>query len=374
MAELQPLAAHRHKVRIGDALPFSICDAAGRLLLASGQVIDSADRLQGLLERGAFVDLSQLDDLGGRIANARPEELPGLWDSSLDAVGRLLRASVHAEFSASLERASQPVMALIGRDPDLAILQVVRHDDGQVSQYGSRHAVHAAIAAHLAARRLGWDTETVRRVFRAALTMNLSVVELQNRLAAQVTPLTAMQRENIRAHPERSVELLQTAGVADRDWLEAVVRHHEHETGSGYPKGLTDVGELAMLLSRADVFTAKFSPRCNRPPLSPDVAARQLYMEDKGNPMAAALIKEFGIYPPGCAVRLASGETGIVMRRGEVANAPLVVVVTSRTGEPLITPVRRDTSRPGLAIEAVIPLAAQKVRIGLDKLMLLAAG
>ena len=98
------------------------------------------------------------------------------------------------------------------------------------------------------------------------------------------------------------------------------------------------------------------------------VAARQLFIENPGDPLASMLIKEFGIYPPGCTVRLASGETGVVMRRGEVANTPVVVVVTSRTGEPLITPMPRDTAKPGFGVVGVVPLAAQKVRISAERL------
>lgn len=365
---LQTLESHRTHVRIGQPLPFSICDASGRLLLARGQAIASAEQLESLLERNAMVDTSQQDDTVRKIAEAKPSELPALWDSSVDQVGRVLRSSAQAEFSASLERASQPVVALIARDPDLAIFQVVRHEEGEISQYASRHAVHAAIASNLAAKRLGWGQDVAQRVFRAALTMNVSMVDLQNRLAGQVTPLTELQRQAIHQHPERSAEMLRMSGVTDEDWLKAVERHHEHETGTGYPKALTDVGDLAMLLHRSDVFTAKLSPRGTRAAMAPDAAARQLYLEDKGNPMVAALIKEFGIYPPGCAVRLASGETGVVMRRGEGANTPMVVVVTSKTGEALMTPMPRDTSKPGCGIVGVIPMGAQRVRISAERL------
>ena len=43
-------------------------------------------------------------------------------------------------------------------------------------------------------------------------------------------------------------------------------------------------------------------------------------------------------------------------------------VVTSRTGEPLITPMPRDTAKPGYNVVAVVPLAAQRVRISAERL------
>lgn len=369
---LQPLGAHRKEVVFGKPLPFGICDADGRLLLARGHAIQSEAQLEALLDRGAFVDRSGGHDPSQRVANARGDELPGLWDSGIDQIGHLLRASAdRGDFTSALEQASEPVIALIQRDPDLAIFQVVQQAEGTARQYASRHAVHTGIAAYLAAKRLNWSASDIKTTFRAALTMNISMVELQNRLANQLTPLTTMQRDQIRQHPERSVEILQSSGVTCADWLNAVAQHHEYGDGTGYPNGNGggDCCVLAQMLQRADVFTAKFSTRAQRKPLAPDAAARSLYLRDPGHPFSAALIKEFGLYPPGCTVRLQSGEMGVVARRGETANAPVVVVLVNRSGEPLITPIRRLTSQAGHGIAAVLPPTAIKVQLSLEKIV-----
>jgi HD-GYP domain-containing protein (c-di-GMP phosphodiesterase class II) len=367
--KLQALAKFRHQVVVGEPLLFGICDEHGRLLLASGQVIQSAEQLEELLERGAFVDQSAQDDAESRISTAKPTQLARIWDRSMEEVGQVLRATAGADFPRALERASKPVLALIVRDPDLALFQVVRQEEGEVAQYASRHAIHAGIAAGLAARRLGWDETAARCSFRAALTMNVSIVELQNRLCNQVTPLTPMQREQLRTHPERSAEMLRKAGVTDSDWIAAVVQHHGRDEVEGRPRSLTGISEIARLVCLADIFTAKLSPRATRPALAPDIAARQLFTANQADSMTAALIKEFGIYPPGTAVRLKSGEKGVVVKRGESANAPLVLVLTSSAGDHLITPLRRYTTKPEHAIAAVIPFSAIRVRIGTEKLM-----
>ena len=94
---LQPLGTHRNAVKVGQALPFSISDPTGRLLLARGQVISSIEQFDGLLERGALVDTSHLDDAAQKIAAARPQDLPALWDNSMAQVGGMLRAGNPAE-------------------------------------------------------------------------------------------------------------------------------------------------------------------------------------------------------------------------------------------------------------------------------------
>lgn len=286
-------------------------------------------------------------------------------------MGRRLRANPAGDFTHSLDHASRPLMALIERDPDLAILQAVRADavNGGPSSYSARHAVRTATAACLAATQLGWSVQARQCVLRTALTMTLSMAEPQNRLVTQVSPVTTLQRAEIQSHPERSAAMLEMAGVTDTDWLAAVRQHHEEDGGTGYPQRLAKVNEVAQLVHSADSFTAKLSPRLKRQPMLADAAARQQYQSRKGDAMTAALIKEFGLYPPGCAVRLKSGEVGMVMRRGETAATPLVAVLTDRAGGLLPEPGRRDTARREFAIVAVIPLAEMKIRVGLEKLI-----
>jgi hypothetical protein len=72
--------------------------------------------------------------------------------------------------------------------------------------------------------------------------------------------------------------------------------------------------------------------------------------------MVAALVKEFGLYPPGCFVILASGETAMVVQRGAAVNNPIVSVLSTARGEPCPEPLRRDTSFPAYAVKSVLPV------------------
>ncbi len=367
----QPLSLHKTRFQAGKPTPFGIFDVSGRLLLARGHQFESSEQLDKLIEREATVDVREFDDTARKIANARRDQLPAYWDESMGEVGRLLRASPTGDFTASLDEASRPLLALIERDPDLAILQAVRTEavDGGPTAYASRHAVHTATAACLAASRLGWSTAQKQCVLRTALTMNISMAELQNKLVTQVSPVTTLQRAEIESHPERSAAMLEMAGVTDNDWLEAVRQHHEEHDGTGYPKRPAKINEVAQLIHSADCFTAKLSPRLKRQPLLADAAARLQYQAAKGDALTAALIKEFGLYPPGCTVRLKSGEVGMVMKRGDSANTPVVAVLTDRQGNLRMEPAKRDTAKAEFGIQAVVPLAGLKVRVGLEKLI-----
>jgi HD-GYP domain-containing protein (c-di-GMP phosphodiesterase class II) len=371
-----PLATVKHRIVVGTPTPFNIRNTDHTLLLARGQVIATEDQLEALFDRGALVDTEEVKGPRAEVYEAHPEHLPGLWSKCMDHVGRTLRRADAADaqaFTDALDQAAQPVLALIERDPDLAIFQVVRQDAPGKTAYGVTHSVHSAITCHLVAQRMGWDTKMVEKVFKAALTMNISMLELQGRLALQVTPVTEVQRRAIHNHPLHSVEMLQASGITDPDWLNAVGHHHEEPGGKGYPHQCTEVSEMAALLHRADVYTAKLSARHARKALAANQAGREIFTREQGHPMVAAIIKEFGIYPPGCFVLLACGESGVVIKRGETANAPIVAALTNRRGEPLIEPVRRNTAQKEYAVTSVIPEHSLRVRVSPEKLVMLAS-
>ena len=367
-----PLSAFRQRIELGVPLPFNIRHADGTLLLARGQIIETPEQMEALLERGAVVDVVEVGPRTDTPADAPPEALPALWSACMDRVGRTLRLNPGRDFTTALDEASQPVLQLIARDPDLAIFQVLRQGALGPAHYGVSHSMHAAITSHLVAARLGWSADDTLRVFKAALTMNLSMLDLQERLSAQRTPPTASQREAIATHPLRSREMLEAAGIADAQWLDAVAQHHELPDGSGYPQHLQQICEFAELVRRADIYTAQLSTRAYRGAVPADDAVREMFRRDSGHPMAAALAKEFGVYPPGCYVTLACGEVGIVVKRGPNLAKPIVASMVGRSGEPLIEPLRRDTALPDYGIVNVVSEKSVRVRVSQEKLLLLA--
>ncbi len=371
--ECSPLAIAKQRIKLGSPLPFNIRHPDGTLLLARGQIISTDEQLEMLLERGALVDTEELKSLRNEAMDAPLERLPGMWNESVDRVGRTLKSSIASDFQTSLEETARPILALVERDPDLAIFQVLRQEVAGKQHYGVSHSVHSAIASFLVAQRLGWDADNKMRIFKCALTMNLSMLELQARLSTQVTAPTQAQRDVINEHPTRSREMLEASGVTDKDWLDGVSQHHEIPGGSGYPNKLQEVGDIANLLRRIDIYTAKLAGRVSRGALPANEAGRAIFLSDQGHPMSSAIIKEFGIYPPGCFVKLVSGEAGVVVKRGPNANTPLVAALTNRDGNALLEPLRRNTAVREHAIVSIISEKSIKVRVSPEKLVVLAS-
>jgi len=359
----------KQRIQLGAPLPFNVRNADKTLLLARGQHISSADQLQALLDRGALVDLAELQTAREEILKARREQLPGLWTRCLGQVEQALMLKPEAGFRATLDAAAAPVQSLIERDPELAIFQVLRQGGNADMAYGAQRSLQTAITSFLVAQRLGWAPEDLEKVFKVALTMNVSMMELQGQLARQHLPPSAEQQQALQQHPQASVRMLELSGVTDPDWLRAVLNHHEQEDGSGYPSGTSSVGELASLVRRADVYTAKLSARASRDAMAADLAGRQMFMQDPGHPMTAALVKEFGIYPPGCHVRLASGALAIVVGRGQTITTPTVACLTNARGVPLAAPQRTSTHDRAQAVVAVVGEQDVHVHLPMDQLM-----
>lgn len=348
------LSTVKHCVQPGIALPFNVRDADGTLLLARGQLVESQVHLEALFRRGALVDITELPSATDTVRTAPREQLPQLWAGCMNRLSTVLSADPGPDFVGALDDAAVPVQALIQRDPDLAIFQVLRRGAGADTTYGAQRSLQTAITSHLVAQRLGWDTDQCTLQFKVALTMNISMLELQGKLSRQATPPTPAQRHELQTHPMRSVRMLELAGITDTDWLQAVLQHHEQEDGHGYPSGRTDVADLASLARRADVYTSKLAARSTRDALAADLAGRQMFMQDPTHPITTALVREFGIYPPGCYVRLVSGELAIVVARGDNITMPVVTCLTTASGLPLAEPQRCQIDGKARAVAGVV--------------------
>ena len=360
-----------NQVKVGAPLPFNVRDELGQLLLARGYVVSSSAQLAELLARGIYVDIEEIKAL--KEGHAPPEEakrltLFDLWGQAVGRLDRLLRSvDTDPGFAARCDEFAVQFGGLVQRDPDIGIYVAVRQDERRLNLYGLTHSLHAAMVCQLLALRMGWAAADTRSLVKAALTMNLSIIELQGRVAA-LGRLSEAQRLQISAHPEKANERLRAAGVDDAAWLEAVLQHHERPGGDGYPGHLTQISEMASVLRLVDVFLAKITARAERPAVPIHEAAKQMFSESGGSPFAAAIIKEFGIYPPGNFVQLASGEMAVVIRRGATAHTPTVAAITNKDGVPTVNTTVRDTSRPQFAIKALAFDKAMMQRLAPERL------
>ncbi len=286
---------------------------------------------------------------------------------------RLLKRPQPEDFLKNIGFVETQMVEHLAVDSDSVLLRLVDLSASELSQYSSTHAMLVMALVEVGGAKIEqWD-EAARKALRlAALTMNISMTELQDQLAVQKSPLTAGQKSQIASHPQRSEEMLKALGCTDDLWLETVRLHHESEPGPLSARKLPS--QLARMIHRADVFASRLSPRKDRAALSAGAAAQCAYLDEFQNPdqAGAALIKAVGIYPPGSWVGLASSELGIVLRRGEKAHCPLVAALIGPDGMPFSRPFLRDTQDKQFAVNVSLPPEKIKFKPSLATLLRLA--
>ena len=346
-------------VKLGVPVPGDILDEAGHLMLSKGHVVEDQERLEHLLARGLFVDLRvfeaqfkpQASDPGAAPVVENHYDPFAVHGSLKTRLNRLLREVLGGSAKpAEIVELADQVRAFADRDVEAAVASSLldRHEE----VYPVGHSLSAAVLCAAIGHRMEWPEARQTATVCAALTMNLGMLEYHQRLHRQATPLSAPQLEQLHGHPDASVKLLQAIGVSDAAWLDAIRQHHDKADGSGYHH-VASSSEPSQLLRIADVFDARASARADRKALAPAQVIRSLFADEGKGPCAAfanALVKLFGLYPPGSFVRLANGEQAVVFRHGESPTTPVVAAVTTSSGSPLMKPVRRDTGRKDFTV------------------------
>ena len=94
------------------------------------------------------------------------------------------------------------LMALADRYPDKVLFQILRHDQTKLQSYGVSHSLHCAAVCCLTGKRMGWDDNQRRMLVSAAMSMNLSMIELQGRLARAVRAADARPAQRDQRPPD----------------------------------------------------------------------------------------------------------------------------------------------------------------------------
>lgn len=344
-------------VKLGKPLLWNVFDAQNNLLLSKGYVLESQHQIDVLLERGLFV--SEEDFVAVSASRPLPEEERfnpfWIWDDVFSKVVYLLKYAATEElFEDKVEGVSFLLDNLVENDSDAALAAILLKDG---SRYAFAHSLHVAVLVSIIVRRLGWPDPARLEAVRAALTMNVAMIELQTALLLQKEPLTEEQRREVDSHSERGALFLRKKGITNQNWLEAVRLHHQQlQIPSGEVKKASG-RVMSQLLRVLDVFCAKISPRSYRRAIQPPVAAREIFVQERDAcaELVDALIKEIGLYMPGTFVKLDNGETALVIKRGETVSTPKVIAFSRGDGMPYVDGMRRDTARSEFAVKTVVP-------------------
>jgi HD-GYP domain-containing protein (c-di-GMP phosphodiesterase class II) len=348
-----------HQLSVGAPLPWDVYNGHGTLLLRRGQTIESERALYRLIEEGLFVDADESAYADAQVVEEKPSALQHLFDAQRSLTGLYgQHLDDVADFPARIDKVIHAVLSACDTHVRVSLSSILLVQD---AKYTVKHPIDVAILSKVLAEALSLDAESQRTIVAAALTMNISMIEIQEKVHLIQGPLNDKLVAMIATHPEASAQRLEKLGVADEKWLNVVRQHHEHHDGSGYPAGLSgdDIVMGARIIGLADKYCALVSRRGYRPPQRPTTAIRELYVnhgQTIDTAVAGSLIRVLGLYPVGTLVRLATSEIGVVTGPGKGPDTPEVHAIIGRSGTALDVPPHRKTHVSQFAIEDVITI------------------
>ncbi len=224
--------------------------------------------------------------------------------------------------------------------PDVALACILRNQIG--GSYAVRHSIETAVIASLVAHRANVRAPQILSL--AAASLALHTVERG-------------ERDNL--------HVLQCADADDSEWFACILlAQADPETAD------TPCTTSARVLRMADRYCAAISARNYRRSLLPDEALRTVAETASDASLIEAFGLEIGPYPPGTAVRLASGETGVVAHRD--GGRPTVYCLRDAHGHALPVPqarhVGRSNSESGCTIDTALSEDDAQLRVPMQKI------
>jgi diguanylate cyclase (GGDEF)-like protein len=127
------------------------------------------------------------------------------------------------------------------------------------------------------AESFGLPQDRIATIRAASLLHDIGKVGIPDSILSKEGPLTDKEWEPVKVHPQLGVEILRH--IIDLvNCLPAILHHHEHYDGKGYPSGLKgdSIPIEGRILAIADAYDAMTSPRPYREQLSPQEAINEL--------------------------------------------------------------------------------------------------
>jgi HD-GYP domain-containing protein (c-di-GMP phosphodiesterase class II) len=357
----------RDDIVIGKPLSFSIYDGDGKLLLTEGSVIRSVFQLNTLIERGIYffgpgVPKKEEADEPIVVKSYPFELIDEVYSDLKDILGRVI---IDPKLPAKILKLCAKLQKASEYDHD-ACLGVISFD--QSYKYPVMHSIHTALVCKTILKRLGWQPEQRLIPMAAAMTMNISMIELQDKLHSQSHPLTEEQRSEVLNHPEKSVDILKRCGVRDETWLNTIMQHHELLDGSGYPYAQKEkeIAQPSRIVTLGDIYGAKITGRAYRKPILATSALREIFLDKRqctDASISKLLIRNLGIFPPGSFVELNNGEIAVVTHVGKDARYPVVSSVVRADGRAYARPIVRDSSQDEFGIKKIISKKEARIEV-----------
>lgn len=199
-------------------------------------------------------------------------------------------------------------------------------------EYTLQHSVSVSVIAIKIGQVMGLTSVELKEIGIAGLLHDIGKCKIPLDILNKPGALSREEFKEIQKHPVYGYQVVSKIPFLDTNIMMAVLQHHEHQDGKGYP--LHTIGRnihiYSSIVAVADVFDALTSDRVYRPRMSLLQAAAEIVRNSCGH-LEPHVTQQFFDYlsavAPGETVLLNTGEeaTVIMMNKNEPV-CPLVMV------------------------------------------------
>jgi hypothetical protein len=108
------------------------------------------------------------------------------------------------EFTSAVSSAAATLIELCRQDTDLGLFFMIHDRPDKLQNYSLLHAIHTGLLMALIGKRKDWGDVRTACGVSAALTMNLSIAQMQVEMALQTEPLNDQQKTPSMTTPRKA--------------------------------------------------------------------------------------------------------------------------------------------------------------------------
>jgi putative nucleotidyltransferase with HDIG domain len=206
------------------------------------------------------------------------------------------------------------------------------------------HSINTCVLSLTFARHLGFDKTKMYELGVAALLHDVGETQIPKEILNKKGHLSGKEQEILKSHCTIGASMLSKVNGIPHSAISVAQHHHERTNASGYPNKLSgdDLGLFSKIVAVIDTYDTLTTGMANQPPITCSDALKHMY-EWRNDLFDPTIVEQFiqclGIYPIGSAVKLNTGESGIVITVPEKNRlSPSVLLIKNAKNQTFLPP------------------------------------